>query len=87
MNDFSEGAEVVDLGSELHRDDTLLEKKFKYKLIMFTSERILVVGPLLEFFQISLQYIPAVNIDKIINQLIDHYKICMSSAGLEGINI
>ena len=29
INDLSEGAEVVDLGREFQRDDTLLEKKFK----------------------------------------------------------
>ena len=29
MNDFSEGADLVDLGREFQRDDTLLEKKLK----------------------------------------------------------
>ena len=48
MNDFSECAKVVDLGKEFQRDDTLLVKKFKIELILFTSERILVVGTLLE---------------------------------------
>ena len=51
MNDFSEGAEVVDIGREFPRNDTLLKKKFKDELIMFTSERILVVGHLLELFK------------------------------------
>ena len=51
MNGFSEDTEVVDLGREFQRDDTLLEKKFKDELILFTSERILVVGPLLELFK------------------------------------
>ena len=30
MNDFSVFAEVMDLGREFQRDDTLLEKKFHY---------------------------------------------------------
>ena len=51
MNDFSEGEEVVDLGREFYREDTLLEKKFKDELIVFTSERMLVLGPLLELFK------------------------------------
>ena len=42
MNDFSEDAEVVDLGREFQRDDTLLENKFKYELILLTSERIFI---------------------------------------------
>ena len=49
MNDFREGAEVVDLGREFQREDTLLENKFKDELILFTSEWILVIGHLLEF--------------------------------------
>ena len=51
MNDFSVGAEVVDIGREFQREDTLLEKKLKDELILFTSERLLVVGPLLELFK------------------------------------
>ena len=35
MNDFSECAELVDLGREFQREDTLLENKFKDELIMF----------------------------------------------------
>ena len=38
MNDFSEDEEIVDLGREFQRDDTLLEKMFKDELILFTSE-------------------------------------------------
>ena len=37
MNDFSECVEVVDLGREFQREDTLLEKKFKDELILFDS--------------------------------------------------
>ena len=37
MIGFSEGAEVVDLGREFQRDDTLLEKKFNDELILFTE--------------------------------------------------
>ena len=51
MNNFSEVAEVVHLGRDFHREDTLLEKKFKDEMILFTSEGILVVGPLLELFK------------------------------------
>ena len=51
MNDFIGCAEVVDLGMEFQRDDTLLEKMFKDELTMFTTERILAVGPLLELFK------------------------------------
>ena len=51
MNDFSEGEVIVDLGREFQRDDTLYEKTFKDELILFTSEQILVVGPLLELFK------------------------------------
>ena len=38
MNDFSKGVEIVDLGREFQREDTLLENKFKDELILFTSE-------------------------------------------------
>ena len=51
INDFSENTEVVNFGSEFQRDDTLLEKKFIDELILLTSERIFVVGPLLELFK------------------------------------
>ena len=73
MNDFSEGVEVVGLGREFQRDNTLVEKKFKDELILeFTSERILRVGHSSRIIQISLQYIPAVDITDIVDQLIDH---------------
>ena len=41
MNDFNEGAEVVDLGRECQREDTLFGETFKDVLIL-TSELILV---------------------------------------------
>ena len=52
MNNFSEGADVVDLGRQFQRDDTLLEKKFKDELILFirtnlggrTSSRIIQIS-------------------------------------------
>ena len=75
MNGFSEDTEVVDLGREFQRDDTLLEKKFKDELNSF------------RIIQISFHYIPAVNINEIVDQLIDHHKICMTSAVFERINI
>ena len=43
MNDFNEGAKLVDLGRQFQRDDTLMEKKFKDELILFTLERIYTV--------------------------------------------
>ena len=72
MNGFCEGTEVVGLGRKFQRDDSLLEKKFKDELFLFTSERM--SSRIIQIY--DLQYIPAVNIDKIVDQLIDHYKIC-----------
>ena len=73
MNGFCEGTEVMDLGRKFQRDDSLLEKKFKDELFQFTSER--TSSRIIQIY--DLQYIPAVNIDKIVDQLIDYYKICI----------
>ena len=52
------------------RDYSILENKFKDELILFTSEAILFIGPLLELL-ITLQYVHIVNIDEIVDQLTD----------------
>ena len=74
MNDFSEGAEVVGLGREFQRDNTLLESlKMSWFLSSHQSESWAnLEGTSSRIIQISLQYIPAVIITEFVDELIDH---------------